>query len=59
MFNKLLAVYAICGCIAAGHWFAHEYDKDGSAAGVGNPAVANIVGMLWPIYASYLVFKED
>ena len=58
MFNKLAVIYALCGCIAAGHWFANEYNAGGDTLSSGNPTVSMFVGIMWPMYASFVFFDE-
>lgn len=58
MFNKLAVIYALCGCIAAGHWFANEYDAGGSLASK-NPVTSMFIVAMWPIYASFVFFDEE
>lgn len=59
MFNKLAVIYALCGCIAAGHWFANEFEIEGNTLRNGNPTVSGLVVVLWPIYASFVFFDEE
>lgn len=54
MFNKLAVVYALCGCIASGHWFANEYGESEK-----NSIGGFFVCAAWPIYASFVFFGEE
>lgn len=59
MFNKLAVIYTLCGCIAAGHWLANEFEAGGNAMINGNPGVSGLIGMLWPAYLSFVFFDEE
>ena len=55
--NKCIITYAICACLASGHWFAKYFDVNASSIGTGNPPAGLLVGLLWPIYASFIIFE--
>lgn len=57
MFNKLAVIYALCGCVAMGYWFANEYE--GEQTGVKAPISSVFIGALWPIYVSFVFFDEE
>ena len=56
--NKYIATYLICASIASGHWFAKYFDANASSIGAGNPPAGLLVGLLWPVYASFVLFED-
>ena len=58
--KHIAIAHALIGCISSGHWLANEYDPYGKQTGpfAGNPVVSVAVAAFWPMYLSYVIFKE-
>lgn len=56
--NKYIVTYLICASLASGHWFANYFEMDGDSISSGNPPAGLMVGMFWPVYASFVLFED-